>query len=341
MDDRNEIMVSIIMPTYGHEKYIEQAINSVLMQKVNFKYEVLIGEDCSPDNTRQILKNMEQNLPECFHIFYRETNFGSKNNCKDLQERSIGKYWITLEADDYWLNPLKLQKQVDFLESNTDYIAIAHNVKVVDENNNEVLDYSYPECKHEEYTIYDYREGLFCGQTASILCKNYPHDKSIPILRAKVPFPGDKIKSFLLTSWGKVYCVQEQWSAYRYVTNSGLSYSATDRKKQASDWNERCLVVYKQMIDYANIEVKSKDSIVVSECLYYSAARGIIKEKKYHLYNRKQYLHELLSANYKLEVYKYLFSKYVVKRLYYNILDFLVKIRKKFLVKRLTKSGTK
>ena len=142
-------MVSVVIATWNHERYIEKAVRSVLIQNVNFEYEVLIGEDCSPDDTANVLRRMEPQLPDNFHIFYRPVNYGGHKNFQYLFDRAVGKYMIILEGDDYWTYEYKLQKQVDFLESNPEYIAVAHNMKMVDQNDNEKTKHSFLECKKE------------------------------------------------------------------------------------------------------------------------------------------------------------------------------------------------
>ena len=100
----NDIKLSIIVPTYNHERYIEECINSILMQEIDFSYEVLIGEDCSKDSTAQVLRRLEHKLPEEYTIFYREQNMGmgKTGNAWDLQCRAKGEYIITIEGDDFF-----------------------------------------------------------------------------------------------------------------------------------------------------------------------------------------------------------------------------------------------
>jgi glycosyltransferase involved in cell wall biosynthesis len=113
--------VSILLLTYNQEKYISQAIISVLNQNVNFEYEILIGEDCSTDKTREIVEGFAKNNPEKIKLFLSKDNIGPLRNEKQLIEQSKGKYLAFLEGDDYWTDVLKLQKQYDFMEAHPDY----------------------------------------------------------------------------------------------------------------------------------------------------------------------------------------------------------------------------
>jgi len=129
-------VISIYVATYNHERYIVKALDSIREQKTKYSYEVLVGEDVSTDNTRQLLKQYEKQHPGFMTVYYRDHNMHHEdpNNSKDLKMRCKGKYVIALEGDDYWIDPLKLQKQVDFLENHEEYLAVAHRCVVVDEN---------------------------------------------------------------------------------------------------------------------------------------------------------------------------------------------------------------
>lgn len=120
-EEKIEIMVSVSMITYNHEKYIAQAIEGVLMQKTNFKYELIIGEDCSTDNTRKICLDYGEKYPEIIKLRLPKENLGMQQNGYENGIACTGKYIAICEGDDYWIDPLKLQKQVEFLEGNEEY----------------------------------------------------------------------------------------------------------------------------------------------------------------------------------------------------------------------------
>ena len=109
-----EVMVSVIVLTYNHEKYICQALDSILMQKTNFTYEILVGDDASTDRTPNILQDYQLNYPNIFRLFLRKTNQGPTGNAYPLFFEARGKYIATCEGDDFWCTAEKLQKQVDF-----------------------------------------------------------------------------------------------------------------------------------------------------------------------------------------------------------------------------------
>ena len=115
------IIVSVHMITYNHENYVSKAIESVLMQKANFPYEIVIGEDCSTDDTREIVFDYQKKYPAIIRVITSEKNVGPHKNDIRTLKNCTGKYVAFCEGDDYWTDPYKLQKQVDFLENHTDY----------------------------------------------------------------------------------------------------------------------------------------------------------------------------------------------------------------------------
>ena len=307
----SDIKLSIVVTVYNHERYVTQAIKSILMQKVNFKYEVLIGEDCSKDSSRAILKKMENNLHDGFKFFFREHNYGAESNFRDLYSRMMGKYFIVLEGDDFWIDENKIQRQVDFLDEHPDYISCAHNVAIVDENSN-AQEFSYPECKDSEYTLNHYRKGILPGQTASHMIRNYYRYNLFDYSIEAVPFAGDRRKAFLVASYGKVYCFQEKWSAYRYITNSGTSFSATHLANKSSRSEE--VFFYKRLCEYSKNITKRKKCIVISEQMYFKSLISDVISKDSN-YNWKYVLEEFETSKFKVNIISYIIFS-MVKHLF-------------------------
>src|SRR5690606_34101688 len=125
-------LISVCMITYNHEAYIKQAIEGILMQQTNFDVELIIADDCSTDRTETIIRELIENHSENFKIkYYRhDINIGMMPNFIFSLKKCTGKYIALCEGDDYWTDPLKLQKQVDFLEGNPEYGICFHNVRI-------------------------------------------------------------------------------------------------------------------------------------------------------------------------------------------------------------------
>ncbi|HSZ55055.1 MAG TPA: glycosyltransferase [Tepidisphaeraceae bacterium] len=120
--------LSVMMITYNHEPYLRQALDSVLMQKVDFDYEIVVGEDCSTDSTRDILAEYNQKHPEKFRLLLNENNVGGVRNFYQTLQACRGQYVALLEGDDYWTCDTKVARQVEFLEAHPDYALCFHNV---------------------------------------------------------------------------------------------------------------------------------------------------------------------------------------------------------------------
>jgi glycosyltransferase involved in cell wall biosynthesis len=131
--------VSVCMITYNHEQFIAQAIESVMMQQVNFDYELVIGEDCSTDRTREIITEYYYKFPDRIRLLLWKENQGlrGRNNLVKTLFECKGKYVALLEGDDYWIDPNKLQKQVDYLDIHTECALCFHNVLVVYNDNSQ------------------------------------------------------------------------------------------------------------------------------------------------------------------------------------------------------------
>lgn len=115
-----EVMLSVVMTTYNHERYIAQAIESVLRQQTSFAVEIVIGEDCSTDRTLNIAQDYQSQYPEAIHIIRSEQNVGWRANYRRTIAAARGKYIALLDGDDYFTHRKKLQIQVDLLEANPD-----------------------------------------------------------------------------------------------------------------------------------------------------------------------------------------------------------------------------
>ena len=126
--------LSVVMITYNHERFIAQAIESALSQKVNFPYEIVIGEDCSTDGTRSIIADLAGRHPEQIRTFFRTQNLGANRNFAETFAACRGEYVAFLEGDDYWTCVHKLQRQVDFLDGHPECAICCTRVRVLDEN---------------------------------------------------------------------------------------------------------------------------------------------------------------------------------------------------------------
>ncbi|MFD1871423.1 glycosyltransferase family 2 protein [Hymenobacter bucti] len=123
--------VSVVVLTRNHEAYLAQALDSVLMQEVDFAYELIVGEDGSTDRTRSILEDYAQRYPAIIRPIYHSPQVGVGANLRACFAACRGQYLATLEGDDYWTAPHKLQTQVTWLDAHPDYVFCFHRHSVV------------------------------------------------------------------------------------------------------------------------------------------------------------------------------------------------------------------
>lgn len=220
-----EIMVSINCTTYNQESYIADAVESFLMQKTNFKYEILIHDDASTDNTRSIIKKYEKQYPDIIKPIYQEENKYSKGikvNYEYNFKRSKGKYIALCEGDDYWTDPYKLQKQVDYMESNPECTLCMHMVEAVNADTKQSLRFIRPYdynkiCSTEEMMM---GGGGFVGTNSLLFPKKA--FKNAPKFYLNSPV-GDYPLQIFLTYKGYAYYMDENMSAYRVNANNSWS----------------------------------------------------------------------------------------------------------------------
>lgn len=219
-------LVSVCIITYNHEKYISQAIESVLSQKTTFPIEIIIADDFSVDNTRNILKKYQEKYPNLIRLILNNKNLGATLNFYNLLNSANGKYIAQLEGDDYWITNKKLQFQYEFLEKNPDFIGHSHNKLHVDQNGNEMkfLNEKYKKVNLINWPIFSLEDCLLenlPGQTASLFYRNIFQDTldENKILYEAHNLIGDFTLSILLTLKGNIYISEEYFSCYRLNTN--------------------------------------------------------------------------------------------------------------------------
>lgn len=147
-----DIKVSVAIITYNHERFIAQAIESVLMQETDFPVELVIGEDCSTDGTRVIVCEYADRYPGRVRLLLSERNQGTIANVVATLNACRGQYITLLDGDDYWTDPLKLQKQVEFLEANSEYVACHHDALIVDECGTTIAQSKLPDALKRDFS---------------------------------------------------------------------------------------------------------------------------------------------------------------------------------------------
>src|SRR5690554_4943466 len=220
-------LVSVWMITYNHEQYIKQAIESILMQKTTFTIELVIGEDCSTDNTASIIREYENKHPGIIKVRYNIQNLGIIPNMIKTLEECNGKYIAMCEGDDYWTDSLKLQKQVDYLNFNPNISAVAHRCLLKNEINNTTGYFGGSlERVLQLKEQLDYRQ----FHTASLVFRQVVLDD---LFNCQLPemISGDKLINLLCGIYGPIKYLPEIMATYR-KNEGGVSNSKIKDTKQ-------------------------------------------------------------------------------------------------------------
>ncbi len=238
------VKVSVFMISYNHEKFIGQAIESIVSQKTNFPFQLVISDDCSPDGTRAICERYQAMYPAIINLLPAGPNLGPIGNTLKTLEACTGGYVAFCEGDDYWTSPYKLQKQVDFLDANPDYSLCFSPVDIVTEEG--VRRLGFNEFKKDTYTIEDFilaSENIV--PTPSMMIRNL-----LPR-----PFPaflveavgGDRAIQLLIADKGKAKLLNEELAAYRNQAGG-----MTKSPEIIREWRESLLKMYHSANTYFN-----------------------------------------------------------------------------------------
>lgn len=270
-------LVSIVCETFNHEKYVRDCIEGFLRQKVKFAYEILIHDDASSDNTQAIIHEYESRYPDIIKPIYQKDNQYSKGVkiWRNIQfPRAKGKYIAICEGDDYWTDPLKLQKQIDFLESHPDYTLCFHNAMVHHENGCEP-DHLFAQL---ETRAYHWRENVdgWVVPTASILFRKeiFESEYYKQYSTSRKLMVGDNPLVRTCGMLGKLYCFSEPMSVYRLQPtgwtqrlNPMMSYKLVEQE-----------IEYKRIFGKEHYESANRKIAMHSRAAVSLLAKGHIKE---------------------------------------------------------------
>lgn len=223
---KHDIMLSVIIISYNQEKYIKEAIESVLEQKTSYKFEVLLADDCSSDGTGKICEEYAKEYPEIIRNIKRDKNLGATQNILDAGSFSNGKYITVLEGDDYWIDKNKIQMQIDFLEKNKDYVGISHLQEGRDLKGNFLGNFPANIKEDTDFSINDLENGKNYSCSTCLyknIYKNKKYLKDIKYLFSLHSIVGDLQLMFYLTTIGKIYVINKPMMVYRVIKRKGES----------------------------------------------------------------------------------------------------------------------
>lgn len=302
-------IISVCMLAYNHELYISKAIESILIQKTNFPFELIIGEDNSTDNTASIIKQYTENNPDIIKPRFNITNLGMSANFHKTLSECQGEFIAFLEGDDYWTDENKLQYQYDFLIKNPDVSMVSHRHRIYIENEDRFIDDTIEQLFQNNtvegiYFDYDFTNRFWVTQPLTLM---YRRDCLDLQLLSKHKHLRDIHLNFYLLKKGRGYCFNRVSGVFRRHIG-GINSTRSD--------------LYKAEVSYAILKefnnLQNDDSI---KKLYSYSIDNLIKE---NLKKSKRFF-------FKLQFYKLLHSKQTIN----NSLNDLIKLFIKSLINRL------
>jgi glycosyltransferase involved in cell wall biosynthesis len=286
------IKVSVLIITYNHEKFITQAIESVLNQRVNFDYEIIISEDFSTDNTRNIVLDFQAKYPEKIKLLLAERNFNSNSFFIRALQDCQGTYIALLEGDDYWNSPLKLQNQVDFLDKHPECSICFHDVTNIYEDGSQTSEDSVCIYRNKEVlSLEDLLRNNFCYTCTTMfrrgLVTNFPDWYSKDLVKA-----GDYPFFVFHAQCGRIGYIHEVMGAYRH--HAGGIWSSQSEIKQLIN----TIGTNKFINEHLNFRYKK---ILKSKISYFYYKIAINKKAEGDILEAAQYI--------KLSFFEYPFNK--------------------------------
>lgn len=252
-DMNNEVKLTVVCTTYNHEKYIEDAIKGFLMQKTNFNYRILIHDDASTDGTSDIINRYKMENPNIVAIIQKDNLYSEGiSRMPFIVDLLEGKYIAVCEGDDYWTDPYKLQKQVDFLDNHSDYSICATSTKQFNLINNK-LTLSFYTKEDRDVTIDEIireKNGIPYHYSSMVMRKNVYTDQPEwkKILRL-----GNLGCSLLGGLNGKIRMLHDVTSCYRYFTEGSWSERMRHNPQKQIGFQERrkkAFILYNEYSNY-------------------------------------------------------------------------------------------
>ncbi len=244
-------LVSIVCDVYNHEPFLRKCLDGFVMQQTNFPFEILVHDDASTDHSADIIREYEAKYPDLFRpIYEKENQYFKQHLWADIQfPRAKGKYIAICEGDDHWTDPLKLQKQIDYLESHPECALCFHNA-ILHWDNEGQPDSVFASIEERDYSGIELITKWYCS-TASIvfkaslkdgfsqLCKNHPLMKI-----------GDRPLVTYCSKYGTVHGIPDIMSVYTKHIGGYTQFDAVKKTfEHARTWEEVGIALGKDVYD--------------------------------------------------------------------------------------------
>lgn len=243
---KEEPILTIFTPTYNQEKYVRKCLDSIVKQETKYKFQVVVSDDCSTDNTRKIIDEYQKKYPNIIKPIYREKNLGPMDNFCQTLNRIHTKYVALCDGDDFWTDKNKIQLQVDYLESHFETSICCHKTKIFFEDHSQ-KESVYPKLKKENLTMEDLlNENFIVANTVMYRWKYLEEDSFIKEFPSNI-VPGDYFVHLMHAKNGNIHFINRIMSNYRRQP-SGMWYLSSNPNMQ----NEFFLKYGKKFLNFFN-----------------------------------------------------------------------------------------
>lgn len=241
--DNQEVLVTIRCCAYNHERFIRQCLEGFVMQKTDFRFEAIVHDDASTDNTAAIIREYAEKYPDIIKPIYETENQYSKHDgslTRIMNAHTRGKYIAMCEGDDYWTDPYKIQKQVDFLESHPDYVMCSSRFDKYWQESGVLEEDPDKDFEGADYDLQNLIGGKWLTQTLTVMYRRSALDLKH---YARYGMSLDMILFYELLKHGKGYCFPEVMGVYRYH-EGGVWSEVSQNHRRLTEFKAR-LAIYR------------------------------------------------------------------------------------------------
>ena len=269
-----EIVVSVICNAYNHEEYIRDALDSFIMQKTNFKFEVLVHDDASTDRTADIIREYEKKYPDIIKPIYQTENQYSKGKGlvgKIQHARVKGKYIAICEGDDYWTDPHKLQKQFDAMEKHPEVDVCTHSSVTMDAKSGKILKYTRPSKKSGIISVEKVINGGGGFVSTNSLFYRSEINKNIPEFRKYLGL--DYTLQVHSSLRGGMLYLSDCMSAYRHMSNGSWTQRMKSDEKKKIEHSKKVI----RMLEILNEETQYRYSKIINSHIMRNKSENVYR----------------------------------------------------------------
>lgn len=289
MKKDEEVKLIVVTTTYNHGLYIEKCIKSIMEQETDYSYKLLISDDVSTDNTKDIINEYKKKYPDKIDVIFRENNLGAMENFIETLNSVHSEYVALCDGDDYWSDNKKIQKQLDFLESHKDF-SLCFSQTLISFEDKSQSDVVHPLNIKEDLTLDDLIKENHIPANTVVYRWRYKEEDSLINEFPKNIVPGDYYLHLMHAKEGKAHFINEIMTFYRRQ-QSGMWYLSSQADKQDMFYDlygEPYLNFYvkmEELLNRPNVFKLQKEWIIRCSLLAYINLRKRKKLKKLYKEN--------------------------------------------------------